>query len=703
MSVSVFSRITRRLGRFAAAALSAPRGLFALFATTSTVVPDNAATVDGPKTGLSDGFSAHRHEGKAPARILILDVRPCVDGGRFPIKRTVGDRIEVSAEAFRDGHDAIRVVLRYLPPEGGWREAPMRWTDREIDGDRWAGSFEVDQVGHWAYEVGAWTDHFATWHDEVARKRAAADGEDLSSEVAEGALLLREAARRATDVDTDAETITAALKVAEDAGATLEQKLDAVLDADLLAAVERHPDRSDFTTSELRPAVDVERERARFGSWYELFPRSWGGFAGVQKQLPRLAELGFDVIYLPPIHPIGSTNRKGANNSLTAGPDDPGSPWAIGSELGGHEAIDPGLGTLADFEALVAAANEQGIEIALDFALNCSADHPWLKQHPEWFNHRPDGTLKYAENPPKRYQDIYNLNFDSEDWRGLWEALRDVILLWVERGVTVFRVDNPHTKPMPFWEWLIAEVRAAHPEVIFLAEAFTRKAKLTALAKLGFSQSYTYFTWKNSRWELTEYVNELAYETADYCRPNFFANTPDILTEYLVEGGPPAFAARLALAATLSPTYGIYSGFESFENTPVKPGSEEYLDSEKYQLRERSLDGPLLPMVEKLNAARRENPALQHLSNVTFLDTENDALIAYAKQTGDNTVICVVSVDPHWTQEGIVNVPASLGTPPAFGVRDLLDDQHYDWSIGRNYVRLAPGQRMAHVMRVERS
>jgi starch synthase (maltosyl-transferring) len=710
MSVSVFSRITRRLGRFAAAALAAPRGLFALFATTSTVVPDDATTVDGPKTGLSDGFSAHQHEeGKAPARILILDVRPCVDGGRFPIKRTIGDRVEVSAEAFRDGHDAIRVVLRYLPPEGGWREAPMRWIDREVDGDRWAGSFEVDQVGHWAYEVGAWTDHFATWHDEVARKRAAADGEDLSSEVAEGALLLREAARRATDADTggsaagnDAETIAAALKVTEDKGATLEQKLDAVLDADLLAAVERHPDRGDFTASELRPSVDVERERARFGSWYELFPRSWGGFAGVQKQLPRLAELGFDVIYLPPIHPIGVTNRKGANNTLTAGPDDPGSPWAIGSELGGHEAIDPGLGTLADFEALVAAANEQGIEIALDFALNCSADHPWLKQHPEWFNLRPDGTLKYAENPPKRYQDIYNLNFDSEDWRGLWEALRDVVLLWVERGVRVFRVDNPHTKPLPFWEWLIAEVRAVHPDVLFLAEAFTRKAKLTALAKLGFSQSYTYFTWKNARWELTEYVNDLAYETADYCRPNFFANTPDILTEYLVEGGPPAFAARLALAATLSPTYGIYSGFESFENTPVKPGSEEYLDSEKYQLRERSLDGPLLPMVEKLNAARRDNPALQHLSNVAFLDTENDALIAYAKQTGDNTVLCVVSVDPHHTQEGIVNVPAWLGTPPAFGVRDLLDDQHYDWTIGRNYVRLAPGQRMAHVMRVER-
>jgi starch synthase (maltosyl-transferring) len=707
--VSIFSRFTQRLGRIAAAILAVPRALLGLTAPISTVVPESGSGQDtaAPSevkptpTPLNDPAAANgKLDGKAPSRICILDVKPIVDGGRYPIKRTVGDTVEVSAEAFRDGHDAIRVVVRYLPPQGGgWREAPMTWIDREVDGDRWAGSFEVDAVGHWAYEVGAFTDHFATWHDEVTRKRAAG-GEDLTSEVAEGALLLRDAAGRAKGAD--GELIAEALDGIEDPAADLEEKLDLVLDQELLAAVERHPDRGDFTTSEVRLAVDVERERARFGSWYELFPRSWGGFAGVQKQLPRLAELGFDVIYLPPIHPIGVTNRKGANNALTAGPDDPGSPWAIGSAEGGHEAIDPGLGTLADFEALVAAAHEQGMEIALDFALNCSADHPWLKEHPEWFNHRPDGTLKYAENPPKKYQDIYNLNFDSEDWRGLWEALRDIVLLWVERGVRVFRVDNPHTKPMPFWEWLIAEVRAAHPDVIFLAEAFTRRAKLTTLAKLGFSQSYTYFTWKNSRWELTEYVNQLAYVDGDYCRPNFFANTPDILTEYLVDGGPPAFEARFVLAATLSPTYGIYSGFENFENVPVRPGSEEYMDSEKYQLRERALDGPLLPMVQKVNAARRENPALQYLSDVAFLETENEGLIAYAKRLGDNTVICAVSVDPHHTQEGIVNVPAWLGTPPAFRVRDLLDGQTYDWSIGRNYVRLAPGHRMAHVMRVER-
>jgi starch synthase (maltosyl-transferring) len=632
-----------------------------------------------------------------PPRIRILDVRPQIDGGRFDVKRTVGERLDVSAEVFRDGHDAIRAVLRHRAPGGDWQEAPMAWIDRDVDGDRWAGSFVPDREGIWAYEVGAFTDHFATWHDEVSRKRAAG-GEDLSGEVIEGAELLR--AARTTAALIDGQRIDAALKVAEDEAADLEAKLDAVLHPRLLEAVERNPERRDFVAGPPL-SVEVERERARFGAWYELFPRSWGGFDGVREQLPRLAELGFDVVYLPPIHPIGHTNRKGANNALTAGPDDPGSPWAIGSELGGHEAIEPSLGDVASFEALVAAAREQGMEIAMDFAIQCSADHPWLKEHPEWFNHRPDGTLKYAENPPKKYQDIYNLNFDSEDWKGLWEALRDIVLLWVERGVRVFRVDNPHTKPLPFWEWLIAEVRAAHPDVIFLAEAFTRRAKMMALAKLGFSQSYTYFTWKNWKWELTEYVEELAYVTADYARPNFFANTPDILTGYLVDGGPPAFEARLVLAATLSPTYGIYSGFESFDNVPVRLGSEEYMDSEKYQLRERSLDGPLLPLIARINKARRENPALRYPSNIAFLDTENDALIAYAKRTGDNTVIVAVNLDPHHTQEGVVNVPAWLGTAPAFRVRDLLDDQLYDWSIGRNYLRLALGQRMAHVMRVE--
>ncbi len=426
--------------------------------------------------------------------------------------------------------------------------------------------------------------------------------------------------------------------------------------------------------------VDVDRELARFGSWYELFPRSWGGFDGVRAQLPRLAELGFDVVYLPPIHPIGRTNRKGRNNTLTAGPRDPGSPWAIGGAEGGHEAVHPELGTVADFERLVAAAKEHGIEIALDFAIQCSPDHPWLAQHPEWFNRRPDGTLKYAENPPKRYQDIYNVNFECEDWRGLWAALRDIVLLWVARGVTVFRVDNPHTKPVPFWEWLIAEVRAEHPEVIFLAEAFTRPAMMTTLGKAGFAQSYTYFTWKNTRWELLELMGQLL-DWRETFRPNLFANTPDILHEYLQRGGRPAFEARLVLAATLSPSYGIYSGFEHCENVPVREGSEEYLSSEKYELKQRALDGPLLPLVAALNAARRANPALQRLDNVTFLETENEQLFAYVKRTGDNTVVTVVNLDPRASREGVC-VAAGVDRPAA-GVPRARPARRRDVDVAR--------------------
>jgi starch synthase (maltosyl-transferring) len=473
------------------------------------------------------------------------------------------------------------------------------------------------------------------------------------------------------------------------------------LDPGLEAAVERAQPRRGGAQLETPLTIEVDRTRAAFGSWYELFPRSWGGFAGVERQLPALAELGFDVIYLPPIHPIGRTNRKGANNTLVAGPDDPGSPWAIGSPEGGHDAVNPELGTIEDFRRLVATAREHGLEIALDFAIQCSADHPWLTEHPEWFHHRPDGSLKYAENPPKRYQDIYNVNWDTPAWRELWQALLDVVLFWVDCGVKVFRVDNPHTKPFAFWAWLIREVQEREREVVFLAEAFTKRAVMRHLAKLGFSQSYTYFTWKNSRWELTEYVSELAYSgEQDYFRPNFFANTPDILHAYLQYGGPPAFEARAVLAATLSPSYGIYSGFESFERIAVREGSEEYLHSEKYELKRRSLDGPLLPLIRRLNWIRRENPALQELSNVRFLDTANDALIAYAKRTGDNVVITVVSVDPEWSQEGLAVVPADLGLPPSFPVRDLLTDEEYHWRIGPNYVRLVPGERQAHVLRL---
>ncbi|MBO0694457.1 MAG: alpha-1,4-glucan--maltose-1-phosphate maltosyltransferase, partial [Acidimicrobiaceae bacterium] len=476
----------------------------------------------------------------------------------------------------------------------------------------------------------------------------------------------------------------------------------AALGPELFHTVERIQPRHGAVTVEHPLNIEVDRTLAKFGAWYELFPRSWGGLKGVQQQLPRLAELGFDVIYLPPIHPIGHTNRKGRDNALTAGPRDPGSPWAIGDETGGHDAVHPDLGTIDDLRDLTRTAQEHNLEIALDFAIQCSADHPWLHEHPEWFHRRPDGTLKYAENPPKRYQDIYNVNWESPDWRGLWEALRDVVLQWVDCGITVFRVDNPHTKPFAFWRWLIQEVHEHNRDVVFLAEAFTRRAVMRHLAKIGFTQSYTYFTWKNSRYELTEYVSELALtDESEYFRPNFFANTPDILHEYLQHGGRPAFEARITLAATLSPSYGIYSGYEHFENVPAHPGSEEYLHSEKYEIKRRALDGPLLPYIKRLNHIRHENPALHDLSNITFLDTANDALIAYAKHSPGNTIITAVSIDPHQAQEGLAIVPADLGLPPSFTAHDLLTDERFQWRLGPNYVRFEPGVRQAHVIRVE--
>jgi starch synthase (maltosyl-transferring) len=592
-----------------------------------------------------------------PARIQIQEVSPQVDCGRYPVKRTVGDPVEVTARIFRDGHETLGAAVRHKGPDATrWSEAPLE----PLGNDVWAGSFEVDRPGIWSFRIEAWVDRVASFQEELRRKVAAGQA-DLGSELSEGAVLL----------DDDQLTVETAL--AAPAGTRSEKAWSSTY------------------------SVDADRELARFGSWYELFPRSWGGFAGVRKLLPRFADLGFDVLYLPPIHPIGQTNRKGRNNSETAQKGDVGSPWAIGAKEGGHDAIDPSLGTEKEFRALVADAKKLGIEIALDFAIQCSPDHPWLREHPEWFHRRPDGTLKYAENPPKRYQDIYNVDFGSEDWRGLWQALLDVVLHWVGCGVTVFRVDNPHTKPLPFWEWLIGEVRREHPEVLFLSEAFTRPAPMTGLAKAGFAQSYTYFTWKNNRWELLEFLGQLL-EWREFYRPNCFANTPDILHEYLQDGGRPAFEARLVLAATLSPSYGIYSGFEHCENVPVRPGSEEYLNSEKYELKQRKLDGPLLPLAAKLNAARRENEALQWLDPLTILETENERLFAFLKRRGENTVVTVVNLDPTATQVGVCVVPVSTGLPPAYPVRDLLTDDTWTWRIGRNYVKLGPGQ--SHLLKI---
>ena len=589
-----------------------------------------------------------------PPSIQIRDVEPQVDRGRFPIKRVVGEDVVVSATIFRDGHHVLGAAIRCRPPGARrWREAPLE----PLGNDRWRGSFTVDAPGRWTFTVAAWTDRIASWQDEVTRKLEGGQT-DLEGELSEGRALLG-------------------------SDASLEEALAA-----------RSEDRHGVAEHEVKLSVDVDRELARFGSWYELFPRSWGGFAGIEEVLPQLAALGFDVVYLPPIHPIGQTNRKGRNNAVTAERGDVGSPWAIGAEEGGHTAIHPDLGTPEDFDRLVARARELGIEIALDYAIQCSPDHPWLKEHPEWFHRRPDGTLKYAENPPKKYQDIYNVNFESEDWRGLWEALRDVMLHWVSHGVRVFRVDNPHTKPVPFWEWLIQEVRAVEPELVLLSEAFTRPAMMTTLAKAGFSQSYTYFTWKNTKAELEELMAQIL-DWSEYYRPNFFANTPDILHEYLQAGGRPAFEARLLLAATLSPSWGIYSGYESFENVPVREGSEEYLDSEKYEAKERRLDGPLLPMVQRLNEIRRSEPALQRVDNLRWLETEQERLAAYLK----DDLIVVVNLDPFEAREGLTIVPAALGLPPTFFVSDLLGGERYRWTIGRNFVRLEPGQ--GHVFKIQ--
>ncbi|HWE80740.1 MAG TPA: alpha-1,4-glucan--maltose-1-phosphate maltosyltransferase [Gaiellaceae bacterium] len=597
-----------------------------------------------------------RSRTKTPPRILLENVEPTIDCGRFRAKQTLGRRVVVSADVIRDGHEVLGARVRYKGPSAkDWSAAPLD----AVGNDRFEGAFEATACGIWQFEIEAWSDRAATWRSEVRRKLDAGQA-DLASELAEGAALLEV------------------------------EKLDIAVGLESTAS-EPHDQ-----VSSGRFEVEVDRVLATAGSWYELFPRSFGGFAGVEAVLPELAELGFDVVYFPPIHPIGRSGRKGRNNAPEAKKGDPGSPWAIGAAEGGHDAIHPELGTIEEFDRLVARARELDLEIALDFAIQCSPDHPWLTEHPDWFQRRPDGTIKYAENPPKRYQDIVNVDWDTPDREGLWNALRDVVLHWATHGVHVFRVDNPHTKPLPFWEWLIAEVRRQHPDTIFLAEAFTRPAMMRALAKAGFSQSYTYFTWKNTKHDLVEYMDELTGEMASYYRPNFFANTPDILHEYLQSGGRPAFEARLVLAATLSPSYGIYSGYEAIENVAVAQGSEEYLDSEKYELKKRKVEGPLLPLIAKLNAIRRAHAPFRRLDNVTFLDTAHDDLIAYAKRSDSETLIVCVNLDPAATHEGLITVPASFGLPAAFAVQDLVADTTFAWQTGGNYVSLGPGR--SHVL-----
>jgi starch synthase (maltosyl-transferring) len=666
-----------------------------------------------------------------PHRVVIEDVRPKVDDGRHPVKRTPGEPVLVSADIFADGHDLIRADLRVREvdatgaPTGEWLATPMSLETN----DRWRGVFTASHVGWFEYTIDAWIDRFGSWRRDLLKKADA--GQDVASDLLEGAALVRAAAAR-VGADNGKRAPRRGRRAVPPIGPQAEQawlnaqadlleeptdqlaRVSAALDPDLLAAMDRHAARAAVTTAEPGLRVMVEPERARFGAWYEMFPRSAGPdptrsatWDEAAARLPAIAEMGFDVLYLPPVHPIGRTHRKGPNNSLRAGPKDVGSPWAIGGPEGGHDAIEPGLGTLADFERFVGTARELGIEVALDLAFQCSPDHPYVKAHPEWFRRRPDGTIKYAENPPKKYQDIYPFDFEGAEFQGLWDELRRVILFWVQRGVTIFRVDNPHTKPFFFWEWALAEVRREHPGVIFLSEAFTRPKVMRHLAKIGFSQSYTYFTWRNAKAELAEYFTELAQtEVREYMRPNLFANTPDILHEYLQQGGRPAFEIRLVLAATLGATYGIYSGFELCENRAV-PGTEEYLDSEKYQLRQWdwSRPGSIVPLVTRINRIRRENRALHGDWSLRFHETDNPRIIAYSKCTPefDSIILAVVNVDPVNTQQGWIRVPSVDWKLDLDGylVEDLLSGERYHWRDEWNYVRLDPAHhRAAHILRV---
>jgi starch synthase (maltosyl-transferring) len=641
------------------------------------------------------------------SHIIIEGITPMVDCGRYPAKSIVGEPCVVEADIFRDGHQLLRAAVKWRrKDEESFSEAPMA----ALDNDRWRGAFTPGENARYVFTVEAWTDLYASWLGDFAKKVRA--GRDVSSDLLEGIALLESIARRAQGDDLELVTTSLnALRQNSDA----ESALTIVSAPGLVEAAARCGERFGATSYQPMIELTVDRPKAAFGAWYELFVRSQaavpgrhGTFADAERRLTDIRDMGFDVIYLPPIHPIGQTNRKGPNNAVDGGRDSVGSPWAIGGPAGGHTAVEPELGALTDFDRFVNAAGRLGIEVALDFAVQCSPDHPWVREHPQWFKHRPDGTIKYAENPPKEYQDIYPIDFDTPDQKGLIQALLGVVWFWIDRGVRIFRVDNPHTKPVAFWEWLIGEVQARRPDVIFLGEAFTRPKMMKALAKAGFTQSYTYFTWRNSKYELTEYMTELSTtEMRDYFRPNFFTNTPDILTEILQTGGRPAFKMRLVLAATLAPSYGIYSGFELCENQAVAPGSEEYLNSEKYQIRTRTWNEPgnIKEFVTQVNAIRRDNPALHHFRNLRFLPADNDQILFYVKTEpdGGNVLLIPVNLDPFHPQECTVTVPPDIvGVAPGqrFRVTDLLTNASYEWSQ-YNYVRLDPAHQPAHILRVE--
>ena len=644
-----------------------------------------------------------------PRRTVVIEaVAPAVDGGRYPVKREVGAVLEVTADIFKEGHDVLVAYLKYrCTGEHTWRETPMR----HVDNDRWAGAFRLDAVGRWVFTIEALVDPYGSWLADLAKRHAVRA--DLASELHEGLALIRAAAARASGEDARALTESA-------------RRIERAPGQDVAAAVageeplarlmKRHLDRTDATWCEREFAVIADRERARFAAWYEFFPRSQAAvdrsatFAEATAQLERAAAMGFDVVYLPPIHPIGRAHRKGRNNTLVARPGEPGSPWAIGGAEGGFTAVHPDLGTLDDFDRFVARARQLGLEVALDLTIQCSPDHPWVREHPEWFFHRPDGTIKYAENPPKKYEDVYPVNFLCADPRPLWEEMRRVLEFWIGHGVHTFRVDNPHTKPVKFWEWLIRAVQDEHPDVIFLAEAFTRPKMMRVLAKSGFTQSYTYFTWRNEKQELIDYLTEITGPPmADYFRGNLWPNTPDILHETLQRGGRPAFKTRLALAATLSSLYGIYSGYELCENTPREPGSEEYLNSEKYEYKVRAWDAPgnLVDYVTRINRIRRENRALHGYANLRFYGADDPNILFYGKMTParDNLVFVAANLDPFAAHGCLVDVPIAefgIGASQPYRMRELITDREYEWRGPRGYVDLHPDVEPAQIFVLQR-
>jgi starch synthase (maltosyl-transferring) len=657
-------------------------------------------------------------------RIPIENVEPLIAGGRQPVRAVVGERLPISATVYREGHDGAGANVVWKGPDGA-RRPFTRMTPGAPGTDRWHAEIVPDAPGRWTFAIEAWGDPYATWHHAIEAKTRAGQGSiELANDLEDGARLLDRAARGL--LKNHRHALQEAAKALRDGSIGVDERIAPAL---ALTELFREGPLRELVTKSETVTVWVDRPRALYGSWYEFFPRSEGAvvpdssqgadaiqtpahgtFTTAAERLPAIAELGFDVVYLPPIHPIGAVNRKGPNNTLDSGPYDTGSPWAIGSAEGGHDAIHPRLGTFDDFDAFVARAHDLGMEIALDFALQCAPDHPWVTEHPEWFTTRPDGTIAYAENPPKKYQDIYPLNFDN-DPKGIYAEMLRVILLWVSHGVKIFRVDNPHTKPVNFWNWLIWEVKRAHPEVLFLAEAFTRPAMMHGLARAGFTQSYTYFTWRNTKREIESYANELV-AAADYMRPNFFVNTPDILPASLQYGGPPMFKIRAVLASMLSPTWGVYSGYELFEHVAVRPGSEEYLDSEKYQLRPRnwklaeSQGATLAPYLGKLNAIRRAHPALHWLRNLRFHQIDNDAITCFSKRdpdTGD-TILVVCSLDSHSVQWGntSLDLPVlGLSWEERFRVVDLLSEAEYDWGQF-NAIRLDPHHEPAHIFLVQK-